>query len=141
MLVLTESLVACSDCGWNRTVEKEPVRHRCPVTGEVLTWVPKDWKGTQPGLARRVGNFAVAATHHVLTGARKTSDEVVAERWAHCIACQYFKALVDLGEGRGQCTHASCGCAVESLGNESTLTPNKLRWAEQACPIGKWGPV
>jgi hypothetical protein len=93
-----------------------------------------------PTELERARNFSRAATAHFLAGLPQASDVDVAARWARCVSnvCGFFAAA---GEGQGQCRHKSCGCNLRRLGSESVVTPNKLRWAEQACPAGEWGPV
>jgi hypothetical protein len=92
----------------------------------------------EPSLLQKTKNFAKAATHHVKTGSRKVDDETVADRFAVCQTngCGLYKSL---GDGKGVCMHKTCGCNLRAVGSESMLTPNKLRWADTACPIGLWG--
>lgn len=93
-----------------------------------------------PGIWRKAANFGVSLAGHIRSGAVKATDEQVAARWAICSsnACGLFKAT---GDGQGQCLHKSCGCSLKRVGNEGGAKPHKLRWAEQKCPAGLWGPV
>lgn len=88
-----------------------------------------------PGVARMAGNFAKAYASHVIAGRPQATDEQVAERFAICQGCELYKST---GEGRGQCLHESCGCYLKLVGVNGL---NKLRWADQACPLGKWQAV
>jgi hypothetical protein len=134
----------CSDCGRGMVLDAgEPARHVCKTTGKTETKFPGREAvtvPTPPDLLQRTRNFGVALTQHLAAGAPKASDDQVKERWAICQKCpgNYFKTT---GEGTGQCTHHACGCGVFTVGAESGLWPNKLRWADQRCPAGYWGAV
>lgn len=89
-----------------------------------------------PGLFKKVVNFSRAATSHLVKGSPQATDEQVAERFAICQECvEYFKPT---SEGQGRCTHPSCGCPLKPVGLTGR---NKLRWADQACPIGRWKAI
>tara|TARA_B100000519_G_scaffold195450_1_gene200517 strand:- start:410 stop:670 length:261 start_codon:yes stop_codon:yes gene_type:complete len=80
-----------------------------------------------PKHLQRVRNFTMALVKHAKNGAPKASQEVIDERLAICELCPHFQ---------GQ--HCNkCGCACK--GNRVFL--NKLAWADQECPIGKWKAV
>jgi hypothetical protein len=140
----------CPVCRGGQIAAGEQVmKHRCKKTGEVLTYVPEGEAPvapvpapTMPSLPRRARNLTRAYRAHKKAGKPRASDEDVAARWAICQACVgpggYFKPT---GEGMGKCTHKECGCNLRAVGSESVRTPNKLRWADQACPIGRWAPV
>ncbi len=141
-----------------------PWRHHCATTGQMVMYTPEGfvWQTpTQPerpprdaidplpatlvqhvgpGYFERARNFSTAAAAHRRAGRPKATDEQVAERFAICQtnACGLYKAI---GEGSGTCLHKTCGCNLRAIGNEALLTPNKLRWADQACPVGKWPAV
>lgn len=82
---------------------------------------------TPPPLLERLGNFATAAVQHVAAGAPRCTEEQVAARHAICAGCEYFDGKL--------CT--KCGCPVS---RERTYL-GKLSWADQSCPVGKWGPI
>lgn len=82
---------------------------------------------TGPAFLTKVANFATAAVQHVAAGAPRCTEEEVAARYAICTGCEYFAG--------GACT--KCGCPVS---RERTYI-SKLSWADQSCPVGKWGPV
>lgn len=84
-------------------------------------------KPTPLTLAQRAANFTAAAAQHVAAGMPRCTDEQVAERYAICQACEH---LVDAA-----CI--KCGCPVV---REKRFV-SKLAWADQGCPVGKWGPV
>jgi hypothetical protein len=80
-------------------------------------------------------NLAVASAEHAAAGFPKASDEDVATRFAICQQCELYEAI---GPDHGRCLHKSCGCNLKAVGLSGL---NKLRWAEQSCPIRKWQAV
>lgn len=80
-----------------------------------------------PSFFSKARNFATAAVQHVAAGAPRCTEEEVAARHAICVGCEYF--------ANSTCT--KCGCPVS---RERTYL-GKLSWADQSCPVGKWGPV
>lgn len=92
-----------------------------------------------PGIARKAANAARSTAKHVSKGSPKATDAQVAERFAICSsnACGLYDAK---GDGRGTCLHATCGCNLRSVGDEDLL-PNKLRWADQECPVAMWPAI
>lgn len=87
----------------------------------------RDRAAASPSLLTKVGNFATAAVKHVAAGAPRCTEEEVAARHAICVGCEYF--------ANSTCT--KCGCPVS---RERTYL-GKLSWADQSCPVGKWGPI
>lgn len=83
-------------------------------------------------LARLGKNFARAGVAHIKAGRPKATDEVVEQRFAICQGCELFEAK---GPGYGRCGHPSCGCHLKRV---SVKGINKLRWADQECPLKKW---
>lgn len=77
-------------------------------------------------MAQKAINFAKAAAKHVASGAPMASDEEIARRFAICEACEHFDG--------NAC--AKCGCPVK----REKAYLSKLSWADQSCPVGKWGP-
>jgi len=82
-----------------------------------------------PGVSflRRAANFAASAANHVSAGMPQATEEQVAARFAICQGCEHF-------DGRA-CRQ--CGCPV--VREKKFLS--KLSWANEKCPVGKWGPV
>ena len=80
-----------------------------------------------PPLAERVANFAASAAKHVAAGMPRCTDEQIAERFAICQGCEFLSG--------GACS--KCGCPVV---REARFV-SKLSWANESCPVGKWGPV
>jgi hypothetical protein len=78
-------------------------------------------------LAAKARNFATSAAKHLASGMPRASDEEIARRFAICQACEHF-------DGKA-CRQ--CGCPV--VREKKFLS--KLSWANEKCPVGKWGPV
>jgi hypothetical protein len=72
-------------------------------------------------------NFAAAAAQHLAAGAPRCTDEQIAARHDICLGCEHYQG--------GACTQ--CGCPV----SRERVLISKLAWADQSCPVGKWGPV
>jgi hypothetical protein len=82
----------------------------------------------KPGvsLITKAVNFAASAARHVAAGMPQASEEEVARRFAICEGCEHY-------DGKA-CKQ--CGCPVV---REKQFI-SKLAWADQSCPVGKWGP-
>ena len=80
-----------------------------------------------PPLAQRVANFAASTAKHLAAGMPRCTDEQIAERFAICQGCEF---LVNQACSK-------CGCPVV---REARFV-SKLSWANESCPVGKWGPV
>lgn len=78
-------------------------------------------------LVEKAKNFAVAAASHVAAGMPQASAEEIERRWAICQTCEFLRD--------GTCTKCGCGIVREKA------YLSKLSWADQACPVGKWGPT
>lgn len=78
-----------------------------------------------PGFLEKVKNFAAAAAGHVAAGMPMASDAEIIRRHDICLACEH---LVD-----NACSQ--CGCPVARVRGYVS----KLSWADQECPVGKWG--
>lgn len=80
-----------------------------------------------PTLLTKAVNFATSAARHVAAGMPRASDEEVARRFAICQACEHY-------DGKA-CR--KCGCPIV---REQRFV-SKLSWANESCPVGKWGPT
>lgn len=78
-----------------------------------------------PGFLTKVKNFAAAAAQHVAAGMPMASDEEIIRRHDICLACEHLQ--------NDACN--LCGCPVSRVAGYVS----KLSWADQECPIGKWG--
>ena len=93
--------------------ETHPAYPRAPKTGV--------------SMLQKAKNFATSAAKHVAAGMPQATDDEVARRFAICQGCEHF-------DGRA-CK--KCGCPV--VREKKFLS--KLSWANESCPVGKWGPV
>jgi hypothetical protein len=84
-------------------------------------------RATPLSLATKARNFATSAARHVAAGMPQATDEQVAARFAICQTCDHFDGAA--------CRQ--CGCPV--VREKKFLS--KLSWANESCPVGKWGPV
>lgn len=130
---------SCADCGHDFTLRKHaPFGHTC-TDGTIKTYWPEGFSAPKrepgPSFTQKARNFVKAAVKHVACGRPQATDEQVAERFAVCQGCELFE---DTGEGTGKCRHPSCGCALKKVGVKGM---NKLRWADQSCPLEKWLPI
>lgn len=80
-----------------------------------------------PGFLTKLKNFATAAAGHVAAGMPMCDDAEIIRRHDICLGCEF---LVD-----NACTQ--CGCPVSRVAGYVS----KLSWADQECPVGKWGAV
>ena len=68
-------------------------------------------------------NFAAAVARWVTSGVPRRSKKEVAKRLAICESCPHFS--------EARCSLCGCNCTDNGL-------LNKLLWATEKCPIGKW---
>lgn len=91
------------------------------------TVVASDPAIAPPSLLQKAANFATSAAKHVAAGMPQCTQEQIDARFAVCKQCEHF-------DGKA-CT--KCGCPVV---REKQFV-SKLSWANEKCPVGKWGPV
>ncbi len=115
-------LVRCRMCGRDVYTPQTPerVHARCRLTNDPQ---PK------PSLARRAFNFSLAAIAHAVRGAPTCNQQQIDARLAVCQTCPLF--------GGSICRHADCGCRI----SQRQMFVNKLAWADQSCPLGKWPAI
>ena len=94
---------------------------------EVDTRHPAYRRQTAVPLLEKAKNFASATVKHVAAGMPRCSDEQVEERFRICQGCEHYDGTACM----------KCGCPV----NREKAYLSKLSWADQSCPVGKWGPV
>jgi len=80
-----------------------------------------------PSLLTKAVNFATSAAAHIAAGAPRASDAEVERRFSICQGCEHYDG--------NACT--KCGCPV--VREQAYIS--KLSWANEKCPVGKWGPV
>lgn len=93
-------------------IDRKPALAR---DSDALSWIEK------------AKNFAVATAKHVAAGLPTCSDEEILRRHDICVGCEFYD--------NSSCT--KCGCPVK----RDRQFISKLAWADQSCPVGKWGPV
>jgi hypothetical protein len=78
-------------------------------------------------LLRKIKNFAKSLFFHIYWGLPKCSQEQISKRYQTCSGgCEMYNAK--------DSTCMMCGCNV----NNKKVFLNKLAWADQECPLGKW---
>lgn len=113
-------------CKWNNH-EKGYI---CTICG-FITQIPNAVRKckSSPNLAQRLTNFIPALTSHLMAGSPKTTQEQINHRLGICRECPLFVNNI--------CIHDSCGCNIK----DTQTFFNKLYWADQECPIGKWEKI
>lgn len=77
----------------------------------------------------RIKTFLKSLLFHVYRGFPKSTKEEIIQRYSICISCNEFnQTLKECG---------ICGCNV----NDKRIFMNKLAWADQECPLGKWSKI
>ena len=121
------------NCELVSTPDEDRWRHKCAACRlsvrnkqATIPCVQSEVASQPPSLPRRLANFAQAAAKHLVAGLPPASQAEMDRRWVICQACELFDGRI--------CTHSHCGCNVSG----SAKFLNKLAWAEQQCPIGKW---
>lgn len=74
----------------------------------------------------RLKTFLKSLLFHIQVGLPKAKQEDILYRYSLCILCDRFDKV------KSECS--VCGCF---LSNKKKFL-NKLAWADQECPLGKW---
>jgi|TARA_Y100000310_G_C20256945_1_gene611787 hypothetical protein len=108
---------------------KVPKKYKQEIKNKIKKKKKKEEKERleAPPLSKRLKNFTISAIKHVAKGMPTCTQEEIDERLEICRGCKWFRG--------GSCR--KCGCACNN--NKKFL--NKLAWADQECPIGKWGKI
>lgn len=77
----------------------------------------------------RVKTFIKSLWFHIGAGMPKANQSQINERFVTCFGCDMYDRK------SSQCL--VCGCNV----NPKRVFLNKLAWADQECPLGKWEKV
>ncbi len=77
----------------------------------------------------RLQTFLRSLLWHISRGLPKSSRQNIIDRYAICSSCDSFDSLEQ------QCLE--CGCNI----SQKSIFLNKLAWADQKCPLGKWERV
>ena len=82
-----------------------------------------------PSIWIRGLNFGFALGRHVLSGMKRRTEAEIIERFDICLGCEHHT-----GEGESlNC--GKCGCSCNA---DQGVFINKLAWASETCPEGKW---
>lgn len=112
----------CSFCGTVILIpdpNQEPPKFLC---SKPLTRSEND---THVSFGQKILNFAGAVADHVKNGMPRCTEEQIIKRHDICRTCEFFK----------DDTCGKCGCPLTR--NQQFVS--KLAWADQECPVGKWG--
>jgi uncharacterized paraquat-inducible protein A len=77
----------------------------------------------------KLKTFIKSLTFHIYSGLPKSTVDEIRYRYNICINCDQFNKEKSICE--------VCGC---NLSTKSKFL-NKLAWADQECPIGKWPKI
>jgi hypothetical protein len=80
-------------------------------------------------ILRKIPTFLKSLAFHVWSGFPKSSQEEINYRFQICQGCDLFDNRAS------QCL--VCGCNI----NSKKIFINKLAWADQECPKGKWKKI
>lgn len=73
--------------------------------------------------------FIKSLIFHIYAGSPKSTKEQILERYSICENC------VEFNKKKQECY--ICGCSI----GKRKIFLNKLAWADQKCPIGKWKEI
>jgi hypothetical protein len=105
-----------------------PAYPKTPKQTVALRPAPPDLsRADTPSFLEKVKNFAVSSAQHVVNGMPMCSDEEIIRRHDICRGCEFFNDN----------TCGKCGCPL----SRAKGYVSKLSWADQECPVGKWGRV
>lgn len=113
----------CTNCGiqiHSDTIQIEPPKFICskPL---------KRVEGQEVSFVQKLKNFAKATAEHVANGLPMCSEDEIIRRHNICLGCEFFK----------DDTCSKCGCPLV----RTKQFASKLSWADQECPVGKWGKI
>lgn len=75
----------------------------------------------------KLKNFAKATANHISNGLPMCTEDEIIHRHNICLSCEFFK----------DDTCSKCGCPLI----RTKQFVSKLAWADQECPVGKWGKI
>lgn len=78
---------------------------------------------------RRIITFTKSLWFHVYAGFPKSTQAQILDRFNTCQQCEMYSSQLE------QCL--VCGCNI----NKKKIFMNKLAWADQKCPLDKWGKI
>jgi len=78
---------------------------------------------------QKIKTFIKSLFFHVWAGFPKSTQQQINERYNICLSCDMYNTK--------DSTCMMCGCNV----NQKKIFMNKLAWADQSCPLQKWGKL
>lgn len=113
----------CANCG--RILRSETPQTESPRF--ICSRPLKRIEGQEVSFAQKLKNFAKATADHVANGMPMCTEEEIIQRHNICLGCGFFK----------DDTCSKCGCPLI----RTKQFVSKLSWADQECPVGKWGKI
>jgi len=80
-------------------------------------------------LLLRFKTFTKSLYFHISNGFPKATNSQIMDRYKICLDCENFD------QNKSICN--ICGCALST----KSKFLNKLAWADQECPVGKWSKL
>ena len=77
----------------------------------------------------KIKTFLKSLLFHIWHGFPKTTHHEILNRYAICLDCEHFD------NNKSECK--ICGCSI----SKKSKFLNKLAWADQECPTGKWHKI
>lgn len=77
----------------------------------------------------KIKTFLKSLIFHIYAGSPKSTQQQIIDRYKICIICDEYNWV------KSEC--GICGCAI----SKKSKFLNKLAWADQECPIGKWKKI
>ncbi len=80
-------------------------------------------------MKHKIITFIKSLFFHIYAGFPKSTQQQINDRHSICLSCERFDSL------NKECME--CGCNI----NNRKIFLNKLAWADQECPLGKWKKI
>lgn len=77
-------------------------------------------------MKHKIITFIKSLFFHIYAGLPKSTQQQINDRYNICLSCERFDLI------NKECME--CGCNI----NNRKMFLNKLAWADQECPLGKW---
>lgn len=77
----------------------------------------------------RLKTFVKSLFWHIARGLPKSGKQNIVYRYEICLACDKYN--------KKESTCNECGCNI----SDQNIFLNKLAWADQECPLGKWKKI
>jgi len=77
----------------------------------------------------KIKTFLKSLFFHIYAGSPKSTKDQIMYRYQICLSCPEYNS------NKSEC--GVCGCAIST----KSIFLNKLAWADQECPLGKWNKI